>query len=48
MMTAQLHAAIYDELITRACTTARMFQWNEGAAEEFPEEYARVSDCYKN
>jgi len=40
-----MHSAIYNELIMRACTTKRMFQWNESAAEEFPEEYAR--ECAK-
>jgi hypothetical protein len=46
-MTAQLHAAIYNELIMRACTPARLFQWNEGAAEQFPEEYAQECSRYK-
>jgi hypothetical protein len=40
-MTTRMHAAIYCELIQRACTPARLFQWNEGAAEQFPEEYAK-------
>jgi hypothetical protein len=46
-MTAQMHATIYNELIMRACTPARMYQWNESAAEEFPEEYARECLRYK-
>jgi hypothetical protein len=46
-MTAQMHTAIYHELIKKACTTKRMFQWNESAAEEFPEEYARECSRYK-
>ncbi len=46
-MTAKMHAAIYNELIMRACTPARMYQWNESAAEEFPEEYARECSRYK-
>jgi hypothetical protein len=46
-MTAQLHAAIYCELIERTCTPARLFQWNEGAAEEFPEEYLKECTKYK-
>ncbi len=46
-MTAQMHAAIYDELIMRACTPARTYQWNEGAADEYPEEYARECSRYK-
>ena len=41
MMTARMHATIYCELIQRACTPVRLFQWNEGAAEQFPEEYAK-------
>ena len=44
-MTAQMHAAIYCELIARACTPARLFQWNEGAAEAFPAEY--LQECTK-
>ena len=44
-MTAQIHAAIYCELIARACTPARLFQWNEGAAEQFPTEY--LQECVK-
>jgi hypothetical protein len=46
-MTAQLHAAIYEELIQRACTPARLFQWNEGAAEQFLEDYLRECARYK-
>ena len=46
-MTTKMHATIYNELIMRACTPARMYQWNEGAAEEFPEEYARECSRYK-
>ena len=46
-MTAKMHAAIYCELIARACTPARLFQWNEGAAEEFPAEYLRECAKYK-
>jgi hypothetical protein len=46
-MTARLHAAIYNELIMRACTPARTYQWNEGAVEEYPEEYARECSRYK-
>jgi hypothetical protein len=46
-MTTKIHAAIYNELIMRACTPARLYQWNEGAAEEFPEEYARECLRYK-
>ncbi len=44
-MTARMHAAIYCELIARACTPARLFQWNEGAAEEYPVEY--LQECAK-
>ncbi len=46
-MTAQLHATIYCELIQRACTPARLYQWNEFAAEQFPKEYARECLKYK-
>ncbi len=46
-MTAKMHSTIYNELIMRACTPARLYQWNEGAAEEFPEEYARECLRYK-
>jgi hypothetical protein len=46
-MTAQMHAAIYNELIMRACTPARLYQWNEGAAEEYPEEYVRECSRWK-
>jgi hypothetical protein len=34
------HKQIYSELIARACVTSRIFSWNEGAADEMPEEYA--------
>ena len=46
-MTAQMHSAIYCELIQRACTPARLYQWNEGAAEDFPEEYLQECSKYK-
>jgi hypothetical protein len=46
-MTAQIHAAIHEELIMRACTPARLYQWNEGAAEQFPEEYTQECLKYK-
>jgi len=46
-MTARLHSAIHEELIMRACTPSRMYQWNEGAAEEFPEEYAQECTLWK-
>jgi hypothetical protein len=46
-MTAQMHSAIYEELIMRACTPVRLYQWNEGAAEQLPEEYARECLRYK-
>ena len=46
-MTAKMHAAIYCELIARACTPARLFQWNEGAAEQFPAEYLQECEKYK-
>jgi hypothetical protein len=46
-MTKKMHATIYNELIMRTCTPARMYQWNESAAEEFPEEYARECSRYK-
>uniref|UniRef100_A0A6C0BD74 Uncharacterized protein n=1 Tax=viral metagenome TaxID=1070528 RepID=A0A6C0BD74_9ZZZZ len=44
-MTAQMHSAIYCELIQRACTPARLYQWSEGAADEFPTEY--LQECVK-
>ena len=44
-MTKKMHSAIYCELIQRACTPARVFQWNEGAAEAFPAEY--LQECAK-
>jgi hypothetical protein len=43
--TKNLHSVIYCELIERTCTPARIFQWNEGAAEEYPEEY--LKECAK-
>ena len=46
-MTAQMHSAIYCELIQRACTPARLFQWNEGAAEDYPAEYLQECAKYK-
>jgi len=46
-MTAQMHSAIYNELIMRACTPARLYQWNEGAAEEYPEEYTQECSRWK-
>jgi hypothetical protein len=46
-MTERLHSAIHDELIMRACTPARMYQWNEGAAEDYPEEYAQECNIWK-
>jgi len=46
-MTAQMHAAIYCELIQRACTPARLYQWNEGAAEDFPEKYLQECEKYR-
>ena len=45
--TKNMHAAIYCELIQRACTPARLFQWNEGAAEDFPEQYLQECAKYK-
>jgi hypothetical protein len=36
-----MHDKIYTELISRACTPVRTYQWNETACEEFPEEYIR-------
>ena len=44
-MTGQMHSAIYCELIQQACTPARLYQWSEGAAEEFPEQY--LQECAK-
>ena len=44
---SRIHNFIYDELITRACTPKRLYQWNEGAAEEYPEEYAKECEKYK-
>ncbi len=46
-MTARMHAAIHEELIKKACTPDRLFQWHEGAAEQFPEEYLRKCAEYK-
>jgi hypothetical protein len=34
------HNQMYSELIQRACHTSRLFSWNEGAAEQMPDEYA--------
>jgi hypothetical protein len=46
-MTAKLHTTIYCELMMRVCTPERLYQWNEGAAEQFPEEYLRKCAEYK-
>jgi hypothetical protein len=46
-MTAKLHTTIYCELMMRVCTPARLYQWNEGAADQFPEEYLRKCAEYK-
>jgi hypothetical protein len=39
-MVKQRHDQMYSELIARACHPSRIFSWNEGAADEMPEEYA--------
>ena len=44
---SRIHNIIYHELITQACTPERLYQWNEGAAEEYPEEYAKECEKYK-
>ena len=46
-MTTRMHSAIYEELVKRACTPERLYQWHEDAAEQFPEEYARKCAEYK-
>ncbi len=46
-MTTKMHSAIYEELVKRACTPKRLYQWHEDAAEQFPEEYARKCAEYK-
>jgi hypothetical protein len=34
------HDQMYSELLASACRTSRVFSWNEGAAEQMPEQYA--------
>jgi len=46
-MTTRMHSAIYEELVKRACTPERLYQWHEDAAEQFPEEYLRKCAEYK-
>ena len=46
-MTTRMHAAIFEELVKRACAPERLYQWHEDAADQFPEEYARKCAEYK-
>ena len=41
------HDQMYCELIARACRTSRIFSWNEGAADEFPEAYAAECQLWR-